>query len=306
MKKDPHQILTKTVFNAAIWMPCSEPLWHGTFEYGTESNMDANAPTPKTVSPCEALDARLSPPTFDSKSSRRFINRELSWLQFNRRVLEEAFNTSHPVLERLRFLTISASNLDEFYMVRVAGLKAQVASGVSSESPDQMTPAQQLQLIDESIALLRTDQQRCLEELLALMDAEGIQVITPDKLSEFDRSWLAKRFQEQIFPVLSPLAVDPAHPFPFIPNLGYAMVLGLENESDGTYMVALVILPNQLKRFVRLPGLQNRFISLVRVVRMYLDQLFPGFKLISSGIFRVIRDSETKKPKTWCAPLLPP
>ncbi|MFZ1982766.1 MAG: RNA degradosome polyphosphate kinase [Desulfatitalea sp.] len=254
--------------------------------------MEVDTTTPKAIAPAEAIDARRSLPTFDGKSPRRFINRELSWLQFNRRVLEEAFNTSHPLLERLRFLTISASNLDEFYMVRVAGLKAQVASGVASESPDQMTPAQQLQVIDESIALLRKDQQRCLEELLALMDAEGIQVITPDKLSEFDRSWLAKRFQEQIFPVLSPLAVDPAHPFPFIPNLGYALVLGLENESDGALMVALVILPSQLKRFVRLPGPQNRFISLVKVVLMYLDQLFPGFKLISNGVFRAIRDSE--------------
>jgi len=124
------------------------------------------------------------------------------------------------------------------------------------------------------------------------MEAEGILLVTPDKLSEFDRGWLAKRFQEQIFPVLSPLAVDPAHPFPFIPNLGYSLMLGLENESDGAFMMALVILPSQLKRFVRLPGPQNRFISLVKVVLMYLDQLFPGFKLISSGIFRVIRDSE--------------
>ncbi len=253
--------------------------------------MDANTTLPKAAASA-ADNARGAVPAFDPKSPLRFINRELSWLQFNRRVLEEAFNTAHPLLERLRFLTISASNLDEFYMVRVAGLKAQVASGVSSESPDLMTPAQQLRLIDENIALLRNEQQRCLDEVLALMDAEGIQLINPDKLSEAERIWLGKRFQEQIFPVLSPLAVDPAHPFPFIPNLGFSLAFGLENESDGTSMVALVILPNQLSRFVRLPGPRNRFISLVKVVIMYLDQLFPGFKRTSSGVFRLIRDSE--------------
>jgi len=251
--------------------------------------MDANITVPPAID-----DACGVSPGFDPKSPLRFINRELSWLQFNRRVLEEAFNTAHPLLERLRFLTISASNLDEFYMVRVAGLKAQVASGVSSESPDQMTPAQQLRLIDESIALLRNDQQHCLEALLALMDTEGIQLINPDQLAESERTWLAKRFQEQIFPVLSPLAVDPAHPFPFIPNLGYSLALSLENEGDGSGMVALVILPPQLNRFVRLPGPRNRFIGLVKVVTLYLDQLFPGFRLISSGIFRIIRDSEVE------------
>lgn len=256
--------------------------------------VESNLPNVQPLRPTETEEPSLLPlpPAFDNRSPLRFINRELSWLRFNRRVLEEAFNPSHPLLERLRFLTISASNLDEFYMVRVAGLKAQVASGASSESPDQMTPAQQLQLIDEKIALLRKDQQRCIEELLTLLSKEGIELVRPDQLSGFDHGWLSKRFQEQIFPVLSPLAVDPAHPFPFIPNLGYSLVLGLENESDGTEMVALVILPSQLPRFIRLPGRINRFISLVKVVLLYIDQLFPGFKLISSGVFRVIRDSE--------------
>ncbi|MBN1850644.1 MAG: RNA degradosome polyphosphate kinase [Deltaproteobacteria bacterium] len=238
------------------------------------------------------MHADQSEPIFNVKSPSRFINRELSWLQFNRRVLEEAFNESHPLLERLRFLTISATNLDEFYMVRVAGLKAQVASGASSESPDQMTPAEQLRLIDESIALLRKDQQRCIEDLLGQLDNEGIKVVEPNELSDFDRGWLAKRFQEQIFPVVSPLAVDPAHPFPFIPNLGYSLVLGLENESDETFMVALVILPSQIPRFTRLPGKSNRFINLVKIMLMFFDQLFPGFRLLSSGVFRLIRDSE--------------
>ena len=257
--------------------------------------MDASQSQPaqiKVIKPVELNEEQLLSSKFDHQSPRRYINRELSWLKFNRRVLEEAFNASHPLLERLRFLTISASNLDEFYMVRVAGLKAQVATGASSESPDQMTPAQQLQHIDESIALLRQGQQSCLEELLGLLEKEGIQLVLPDHLNEFERGWLSKRFQEQIFPVLSPLAVDPAHPFPFIPNLGFSLALGLENESDGSYMTALVILPNQLPRFIHLPGHTNRFISLVRVVLMYLDQLFPGFKVLAKGVFRVIRDSE--------------
>ena len=240
---------------------------------------------------CQA-DSKTPPPPFDAKSPGRFINRELSWLQFNHRVLEEAFNPDHPLLERLRFLTISASNMDEFYMVRVAGLKAQIASGASSESPDKMTPAAQLRLIDERVAALRVEQQRCVEELLTLLDAEGIHLINPESLSSHDREWLSRKFQEQIFPVLSPLAVDPAHPFPFIPNLGLSMALGLENLKDGEFMVALVILPSLLKRFIRLPGRKIRFISLVKVTLMFLDQLFPGFKLVSHGLFRVIRDSE--------------
>jgi polyphosphate kinase len=254
--------------------------------------MEAQEPNMKVVQPSEDKQESAPLPTIDVNSPKRFINRELSWLQFNRRVLEEAFNRSHPLMERLRFLSISASNLDEFYMVRVAGLKAQVATGVSSESPDKMTPVQQLQAIDESVAELRRRQQRAAEEILAALGKEGIELVSPDKLSEYDLSWLSKRYQEQIFPVLSPLSVDPAHPFPFIPNLGYSLVLDLENESDGEHMLALLILPNQLKRFIRLPGKKARYISLVKVVLMFLDQLFPGFKPASSGVFRIIRDSE--------------
>lgn len=246
----------------------------------------------KVVQPSIDQLESASLPEVDVSSPKRFINRELSWLQFNRRVLEEAFNKAHPLMERLRFLSISASNLDEFYMVRVAGLKAQVATGVSSESLDKMTPVQQLQAIDKSVAELRDQQQRSAEEILAELDKEGIELVVPEKLTKYDRNWLSKRYQEQIFPVLSPLSVDPAHPFPFIPNLGYSLVLALENEGDGERMVALVILPSQLKRFIRLPGKKTRYISLVKVVLMFLDQLFPGFKLASSGVFRIIRDSE--------------
>ena len=222
----------------------------------------------------------------------RFINRELSWLEFNRRVYEEAMNTAHPLLERLRFLSISASNLDEFYMVRVAGLKGQVASRVRGVNPDRLTPAQQLQAIAAKVNELAADQHRCLEILLEEMDKEYIQLVGAENLSTEDQSWLHTQFRQNIFPILSPIAVDPAHPFPFIPNLGFGLVLELAEGADHETMVALVILPSQLDRFIRLPGEGIRFIALEKVVLMFLDMLFPSYELISSGTFRVIRDSE--------------
>ncbi len=222
----------------------------------------------------------------------RFINRELSWLEFNRRVYEEAMNPSHPILERLRFLSISADNLDEFYMVRVAGLKEQVASRVRGLNPDKLTPAQQLGAISTKVAELAADQHNCLEDLICEMKDAGIHLISPDEISSEERKWLAKVFRQNIFPILSPIAVDPAHPFPFIPNLGFGLVLELESESEEENLVALVILPAQLDRFIRLPGKPIRFIALEKVVLMFLDLLFPGFALLSNGIFRVIRDSE--------------
>ena len=222
----------------------------------------------------------------------RFINRELSWLEFNRRVYEEAMNPAHPLLERLRFLSISASNLDEFYMVRVAGLKGQVSSGVRGVNPDRLTPAQQLRAISTRVSELTVDQHNCLQMLLAEMDQAGIQLVDPDSLSKADRTWLAAMFRQNIFPILSPIAVDPAHPFPFIPNFGFGLVLELEGDEDSGEMIALVILPPQLDRFIRLPGESIRFIALEKVVLMFLDLLFPSFTLLSSGTFRVIRDSE--------------
>jgi polyphosphate kinase len=222
----------------------------------------------------------------------RFINREMSWLEFNRRVFEEAMNPAHPLLERLRFLSISASNLDEFYMVRVAGLKAQVASQVRGVNPDRLTPAQQLEAISAKVNELAADQHRCMQILLEEMDREYIQLVGPQDLSNKDRSWLHDMFRQNIFPILSPIAVDPAHPFPFIPNLGFGLVLELSGDEDNENMVALVILPSQLDRFIRLPGEGIRFIALEKVVLMFLDMLFPSFELVSSGTFRVIRDSE--------------
>jgi polyphosphate kinase len=237
-------------------------------------------------------------PEFDLSSDAasdkpgRFINRELSWLEFNRRVYEEASNPAHPLLERLRFLSISASNLDEFYMVRVAGLKGQVASGVRGHNPDKLTPAQQLRAISSRVSELAADQHDCLEQLLVEMKKKGIRLMEPDELSAQDKEWLAATFRQNIFPILSPIAVDPAHPFPFIPNLGFGLVLELEGDEENANMVALVILPAMLDRFIRLPGKSIRFIALEKVVLMFLDLLFPSFRLLSSGIFRVIRDSE--------------
>jgi polyphosphate kinase len=222
----------------------------------------------------------------------RFINRELSWLEFNRRVYEEAMNPSHPMLERLRFLSISASNLDEFYMVRVAGLKGQVASRVRGINPDRLTPAQQLRAIASKVSELATDQHTCLELLLEDMKKEDIRLVGPDDLSSEDRRWLATMFRQNIFPILSPIAVDPAHPFPFIPNLGFGLVLELEGDERDENLVALVMVPVQLNRFIRLPGKGIRFIALEKVILMFLDLLFPSFTLLSSGTFRVIRDSE--------------
>jgi len=243
-----------------------------------------------------ALPGNWQGPDISSEVGRdkpgRFVNRELSWLEFNRRVYEEAMNPSHPLLERLRFLSISASNLDEFFMVRVAGLKGQVASRVRGVNPDKLTPAQQLGAIAEKVSELAADQHDCFEQLLVEMSKNGIRVVGPEQLSEYEKKWLATQFRRNIFPILSPIAVDPAHPFPFIPNLGFGLVLELESGVQEENLVALVILPAQLDRFIRLPGNTVRFIALENVVLMFLDLLFPSFKLISSGIFRVIRDSE--------------
>ncbi|MGD9246881.1 MAG: RNA degradosome polyphosphate kinase [Desulfobacteraceae bacterium] len=225
-------------------------------------------------------------------TQRRFINRELSWLKFNQRVLDEAYNTRYPVLERLRFLSISASNLDEFYMVRVAGLKAQLAAGVRSNSPDGMTTSQQLHAIGENVGKLMLEQHRCFNELLVELKKNGISILEPQSLTELDRKWLTKFFENEIFSILTPIAVDPGHPFPFIPNLGFGLVLNLESISDGEAMEALIMLPSHLDRFIRLPGADLRYVRLEHLVVMHLDQLFPSYKLMAHGSFRIIRDSE--------------
>jgi len=230
--------------------------------------------------------------TIDPDSPERFINREVSWLAFNRRVLEEASNPHHPLLERLRFLSISASNLDEFYMVRVAGLKGQVAAGVKAPSPENLTPAQQLAAVNQRIIELMSEQQNVWRTLKKELRENGIAVVDPDELSDGERDWLEAKFLDDIFPILTPIAVDPAHPFPFIPNLGFSLGLQLHDTVKGTHLDALVPLPAQLDRFIRLPGSDIRFIQLEKVVLAFIDQLFPPFQVKAHGVFRILRDSE--------------
>lgn len=225
-------------------------------------------------------------------SPERFINRELSWLAFNQRVLEEAYNNQHPLLERLRFLSISASNLDEFYTVRVAGLKAQVAAKVTTPSDDNLTPAQQLAAINYRVTEVMRDQQVCWLMLRKLLRTSGIAVVDPDELTASEHDWLEARFIDEIFPVLTPIAVDPAHPFPFLPSSGFALALQLFDPQKGANLDALVMLPTQLERFIRLPGNETRYVLLEQVVLTFISRLFPPFVLKGSGVFRVLRDSE--------------
>ncbi|MDX8541013.1 MULTISPECIES: RNA degradosome polyphosphate kinase [Mesorhizobium] len=224
----------------------------------------------------------------------RFVNREFSWLQFNRRVLEESLNANHPLLERVRFLSISAANLDEFFMVRVAGLAGQVREGIALKSPDGRTPEQQLEQLLREVERLQEDQQKSLSALMQLLNKEGIESITRDALTKDERAWLEEHFQDQVFPVLTPLSIDPAHPFPFIPNLGFSMALQLRHRKNGEEMSALLRLPVALKRFIRLPDRKNhvRFIPLEEAVGLYIGKLFPGYEVKGSGTFRLIRDSD--------------
>ncbi len=230
----------------------------------------------------------------DGESPERFINRELSWLAFNERVLDEAFNTKHPLMERLRFLSISSSNLDEFYMVRVAGLKGQVGAGVKSLSQEGWTPAQQLSAINARTQKLMHRQQTCWIELKDALREEHIQVLSREELTERDRNWLEDYFSRQLFPVLTPIAIDPAHPFPFVPNLGFAMVLRLIREEAAEPMTGLILMPPQSERFVRLPGKALRYVRIEQIVRLHLHHLFPGMEVKQAGVFRVIRDSDVE------------
>ena len=228
------------------------------------------------------------------QSSARFINRELSWLAFNERVLAEADNRHHPLLERLRFLSISANNLDEFFMVRVAGLKGQYLAGVKTSSQDGLTPGQQLDAIRLRTGKLMGDQQVTWLALRRLLDEAGVSVVEPDGLRPSDRVWLEEQFMADVFPVLTPLAIDPAHPFPFIANRGFGLVLELERVSDGERLQALTLIPPSVHRFIRLPGAAIRFLPIEQMIALFLDHLFPGFAVVAQGVFRVLRDSEVE------------
>ncbi|KQV43357.1 polyphosphate kinase [Rhizobium sp. Root268] len=245
----------------------------------------ANA-APPAAPITDAIDLMTSP--------ERFINREFSWLQFNRRVLEETLNTAHPLLERVRFLSISAANLDEFFMVRVAGLEGQVRQGLMVRSPDGKTPAEQLEAILKEIDNLQMEQQASLAVLQQYLAKEDILIIRPVSLSTEDRRWLENEFDQSIFPVLTPLSIDPAHPFPFIPNLGFSIGLQLASKTGREPMTALLRLPVALDRFIRLPDAKStiRYITLEDAVGLFIEKLFPGYEVKGSGTFRLIRDSD--------------
>jgi len=222
----------------------------------------------------------------------RYFNRELSWLKFNWRVLEEARNTAHPLLERLRFLSISGSNLDEFFMVRVAGLRGQQLQGIEEQSIDGLTPAQQLEEIEKETSALMREQQVQWRALRALLAETNIQVLGKDDINPKTSNILLQHFMDHVFPVLTPQALDPSHPFPFIPNQGLSLIFDLIRMSDGEQVRELVMIPPTVPRLMRLPGAPARYVAIETVIRHFSDRLFPGFTVHGSGAFRIIRDSD--------------
>jgi polyphosphate kinase len=233
-------------------------------------------------------------PDAEREGPRRFFNRELSWLAFNWRVLEEASNPRVPLLERVRFVSISATNLDEFYTVRVAGLRELAHAGNTTPAIDGLTPGEQLVLINDNARRLMAQQLVTWGELKSEMEAEGISLLTRDGLTEEDRRELDEVFLSQVFPVLSPLAIDPAHPFPFIPNTGFSLALQLQRKSDRRDLQALLPIPQQVARFIRLkapPG-KHRFLPLEELLLLHFESLFPGYRMTGHCAFRVLRDSD--------------
>ena len=257
---------------------------------------EAEAPAPAPASAKPKLDLELL------HSTDRFFNRELSWLRFNERVLEESENRRHPLLERLRFLSISASNLDEFYMVRIAGLKGQVREGVRVVSPDGLSPAEQLTRVSAAATELMNAQSRIWRTLRGELAREKLHVVELAGITHADRLSLEPLFTSQLFPVLTPLAVDPAHPFPFMPNLAFALVLKLKRRSDGKNFFALVPMPNQVRRFWQLrpgearktPRAERRYVAVETLVALFLDQLFPDCEILARSVFQIIRDSDVE------------
>ncbi|WP_083747504.1 RNA degradosome polyphosphate kinase [Teichococcus deserti] len=264
------------------------------------ASTESAAPQASATQPAAPAAGAMAP-----NAPERFINRELSWLDFNARVLEEAANAHHPLLERLRFVAISSSNLDEFYSVRVAGLVGQERAGITPSSPDGLTPGQQLSAIHARAAALTEEQQSSWRDLRRLLGEAGISVCPVEELTAAERAWLETWFLDRVFPVLTPLAVDPAHPFPFISNLALCMVLKLVREEDGGTMRALLPLPSQIDRFIRLPPAEDapqitpgtgpiRFVLLEDLITLCLPRLFPGYINVEQGLFRLIRDTDVE------------
>ena len=222
----------------------------------------------------------------------RFYNRELSWLEFNMRVLEEARNPVHPLLERVRFLSISGNNLDEFFMVRVAGLVGQMREQILEISQDGLSPTEQLDLIRKRAQDLMAEQDRRWLQLKDELKQNNIEIVDESGLTAREREWTDQRFLDHILPIVTPIAIDPAHPFPFILNRGFVMAVQLRRRKDGNQMKALLPIPSQLERFMRLPGENARFILLENLLSMFLPRLFPGYDVESKGLFRIIRDSD--------------
>ncbi len=231
-------------------------------------------------------------PLISNDAKERFINREVSWLAFNTRVLEEASNPEVPLAQRLNYLAISASNLDEFTMVRVAGIRGYVQQGITKHSTDGLTPAEELEHIHLISAAMVQQQHECWQNIRQSLRKEHVNVVHSNELTKADQQYLENHFLENIFPVLTPIAIDPAHPFPFLPNLGLAIAFHLQPRNGGKAQMAIVPLPLRLPRFISIPGKHIRFIMLEDITDLYLSTLMPGFEKIDSTLFRIIRDSD--------------